>query len=169
TPCPFSTPRRLKAACRQLADRGPGYGVASMTVDSNDPDAMAATYEQAFARARAGEGPTLIEAMLGRMRGHAEGDGSLKVVPEAELAGYLAADPVPAYAKRLERDGVLAPEVREAIDRGCVELWHGCRERALAAAPPAPEVAWRAVFAPVRDEDLREDAPRDRSARVEAD
>lgn len=165
----FSTPTRLQYACRQLADRGPGYGVASMTVDGNDPDAMAAAYEQAFARARAGEGPTLVEAMLGRMRGHAEGDGSLKVVPEAELAGYLAADPVPAYAKRLERDGVLAPDVREAIDRRCAELVERCLERALAAAPPASEVAWRAVFAPVRDEDLGDDAPRDRGARVEAD
>ncbi|HXT20024.1 MAG TPA: thiamine pyrophosphate-dependent dehydrogenase E1 component subunit alpha, partial [Thermoanaerobaculia bacterium] len=50
----FSTPTRLQYACRQLADRGPGYGIASVTVDGNDPDAMAAAYEQAFARARAG-------------------------------------------------------------------------------------------------------------------
>jgi 2-oxoisovalerate dehydrogenase E1 component len=153
----FSTPTRLQYACRQLADRGPGYGVASLTVDGNDPDAMAAVYEQAFARARAGEGPTLIEAMLGRMRGHAEGDGSLKVVPETELAGYVAADPVPAYARRLESEGVLTPDARNAIDRRCGELVERCLERALAAAPPSPEVAWRAVFAPVREEDLRAD------------
>ncbi|HET9768425.1 MAG TPA: thiamine pyrophosphate-dependent enzyme, partial [Thermoanaerobaculia bacterium] len=150
----FSTPTRLQYACRQLADRGPGYGVASAIVDGNDPDAMAAAYDEAFARARAGEGPTLIEAMLGRMRGHAEGDGSLKVVPEAELAGYLAADPVPAYARRLEADGALAADVRDAIDRRCAELVERCLERALAAAPPSPEVAWRPVFAPVGDEDL---------------
>jgi 2-oxoisovalerate dehydrogenase E1 component len=157
----FSTPTRLQYACRQLADRGPGYGVAAVTVDGNDPDAMAAAYETAFARARAGEGPTLIEAMLGRMRGHAEGDGSLKVVPEAELAGYLAADPVPAYGRRLEGDGVLSPDVREAIDRRCAELVERSLERALAAAPPAAEVAWRPVFAPVSEADLRENGRRD--------
>ncbi|HEV8240934.1 MAG TPA: dehydrogenase E1 component subunit alpha/beta [Thermoanaerobaculia bacterium] len=160
----FSTPTRLQYACRQLADRGPGYGIAAATVDGNDPDAMAAAYDQALARARAGEGPTLIEAMLGRMRGHAEGDGSLKVVPEPELAGYLAADPVPAYAKRLERDGVLAPDVREAIDRRCAELVERCLERALAAAPPAAEVAWRPVFAPLTEED-RDENVRDQSSR----
>jgi 2-oxoisovalerate dehydrogenase E1 component len=155
----FSTPTRLQYACRQLADRGPGYGVASAVVDGNDPDAMAAAYDEAFARARAGEGPTLIEAMLGRMRGHAEGDGSLKVVPETELAGYLAADPVPAYARRLETDGALAADVRDAIDRRCAELVERCLERALAAAPPSPEVAWRPVFAPVGEEDLQGRAP----------
>ena len=155
----FSTPTRLQYACRQLADRGPGYGVASVTVDGNDPDAMAAVYAEAFARARAGEGPTLVEAMLGRMRGHAEGDGSLKVVPDEELQGYLAADPVPAYARRLEREGVLLPEQREAIDRRCAELVETSLERALAAAPPQAEVAWRPVFAAVTDEDLQGRAP----------
>ena len=160
----FSTPTSLQYACRRLADRGPGYGVAATTIDGNDPDAVAAACAEAFARARAGEGPTLIEAMLGRMRGHAEGDGSLKVVPEAELAGYVAADPVPAYARRLEAEGALAPDLREAIERRCAELVERSLERALAAAPPMAEVAWRAVFAPVaedafRDEDGRGQAP----------
>jgi len=160
----FSTPTQLQYACRQLADRGPGYGIAAVTVDGNDPDAMAAVFETAFARARSGGGPTLVEAMLGRMRGHAEGDGSLKVVPEAELVGYLAADPVPAYARRLESEGVLAPELRAEIDRRAAELVERSLERALAAAPPSAEVAWREVFAPVdesslRDEDGRGQAP----------
>jgi 2-oxoisovalerate dehydrogenase E1 component len=157
----FSTPTRLQYACQQLADRGPGYGIAALTADGNDPDAMAAAFEQAFARARAGEGPTLVEAMLGRMRGHAEGDGSLKVVPEAELQGYLAADPVPAYARRLEADGVLLPERREAIDRRCAALVERSLERALAAPPSQPDVAWRPVFAAIRDEDLRDEAQRE--------
>ena len=101
----FSTPAGLQYAARQLSDRGIGYGVAAETVDGNDPDAMAAALHRAVARARAGQGPTLIEAMLGRMRGHAEGDDSLKVVPAEELAAYRAADPVPAYARRSGRGG----------------------------------------------------------------
>ena len=145
----FSTPTRLQYACRQLAERGAGYGVAAATVDGNDPDAMAAAMAEAVARARAGEGPTLIEAMLGRMRGHAEGDGSLKVVPPEELAGYMAADPVPAYGTRLVEEGVLETERRAAIDRRCAELVEAALEAGLAAAPPALETAWREVFAPV--------------------
>jgi 2-oxoisovalerate dehydrogenase E1 component len=165
----FSTPTHLQFACRQLADRGPGYGVAAVTVDGNDPDAMAAAYDEAFARARSGAGPTLIEAMLGRMRGHAEGDGSLKVVPEDELARYVAADPVPAYGRRLEAEGVLSADLRAAIDKRATELVERSLDRALSAAPPAKDVAWHEVFAPVSAEALAaDDAPATSSTSVAA-
>ncbi len=143
----FSTPAHLQYAAKQLSDRGPGYGVAAETVDGNDPDAMAAAFERAVGRARRGDGPTLLEAMLGRMRGHAEGDGSLKVVPADELAGYLAADPVPAYARRLEAEGVLSPELHQAIDARVGELVEESIQRGLDARPPVPETATRPVFA----------------------
>ncbi|MEO8504630.1 MAG: transketolase C-terminal domain-containing protein, partial [Acidobacteriota bacterium] len=143
----FSTPAHLQYAAKQLSDRGPGYGVAAETVDGNDPDAVAAAFERAVARARRGEGPTLLEAMLGRMRGHAEGDGSLKVVPPAELAGYLAADPVPAYAHRLEAEGVLSAEHRRAIDARVRELVEESIQRGLDARPPVVETATRPIFA----------------------
>ncbi|MFL6263514.1 MAG: pyruvate dehydrogenase complex E1 component subunit beta [Thermoanaerobaculia bacterium] len=144
----FSTPARLQYAARQLSDRGPGYGVAAETVDGNDPDAMAAAYSRAVARARAGEGPTLIEAMLGRMRGHAEGDDSLKVVPPDELAAYRAADPVPAYAQRLEAEGVMDAATRERLEARIAEMVESAITRAIAAPPPADEIALRPVFAP---------------------
>ena len=96
----------------RLSDRGVGYGIAAATVDGNDPDAMADALEAAVARARSGAGPTLIEAELGRMRGHSEADDSLKVVPPNELAAYLAADPVPSYAERLEADQILDAKTR---------------------------------------------------------
>jgi 2-oxoisovalerate dehydrogenase E1 component len=144
----FSTPARLQYAARQLSDRGPGYGVAAETVDGNDPDAMAAAYARAVARARAGEGPTLIEAMLGRMRGHAEGDDSLKVVPADELAVYRAADPVPAYARRLEAEGVLDAATRERLEARIAEMVESAITRAIDAPPPADEIALRPAFAP---------------------
>ena len=144
----FSTPARLQYAARQLSDRGPGYGVAAETVDGNDPDAMAAAYARAVARARAGEGPTLIEAMLGRMRGHAEGDDSLKGVPADELAVYRAADPVPAYARRLEEEGVLDAATRERLEARIAEMVESAITRAIDAPPPADEIALRPAFAP---------------------
>lgn len=143
----FSTPVRLQYAAERLSDRGAGYGIAAETVDGNDPDAVAAVMERAVVRARAGEGPTLIEAMLGRMRGHSEGDDSLKVVPEDELAGYRAADPVPAYARRLEEEGVLHGEVHERLTARAAELVEEALDRALAAEPPAADVAWRPALA----------------------
>ncbi|HTQ78367.1 MAG TPA: dehydrogenase E1 component subunit alpha/beta [Thermoanaerobaculia bacterium] len=145
----FSTPARLQYAAERLSDRGVGYGIAAETVDGNDPDAMAAAYARAVARARAGDGPTLIEAMLGRMRGHAEGDDSLKVVPPEELAAYRAADPLPAYARRLEAEGLLDPETAARLDARIRELVETSIDHAIDAPFPDDSVALRPVFAPV--------------------
>jgi len=144
----FSTPTALQYAAERLSDRGAGYGIAAETVDGNDPDAMAAAMERAVTRARAGEGPSLIEALLGRMRGHSEGDDSLKVVPEEELEQYLAADPVPNNRKQLLAEGVLDTETSDRLDRRIAELVEEALDRALQAAPADPETAWRPVFAP---------------------
>jgi 2-oxoisovalerate dehydrogenase E1 component len=144
----FSTPARLQYAAERLSDRALGYGIAGETVDGNDPDAMAEALARAVARARAGEGPTLLEAMLGRMRGHSEGDDSLKVVPPDELAVYRDADPVPAYARRLEADGVLDAATRQRLEARIAELVERALGKALGAAPPDPALALRPVFAP---------------------
>ncbi|HEX5719719.1 MAG TPA: dehydrogenase E1 component subunit alpha/beta [Thermoanaerobaculia bacterium] len=144
----FSTPAHLQYAAEKLSDRGPGYGIPAETVDGNDPDAMSVALERAVARARAGEGPSLIEAMLGRMRGHSEGDDSLKVVPPDELASYRSADPVPAYARRLEEEGVLDAETRGHLEARIAELVEAAITSAIDAAPPDPSTAFRSVFAP---------------------
>ncbi|HSK78894.1 MAG TPA: dehydrogenase E1 component subunit alpha/beta [Thermoanaerobaculia bacterium] len=148
----FSTPAHLQYAAERLSDRAIGYGIPGETVDGNDPDAMADALNRAVARARAGEGPTLLEAMLGRMRGHSEGDDSLKVVPPDELAAYRAADPVPAYARRLEADGVMDAATRERLEARIAEMVEAAISRALDAAPPPVETAFRPVFAPVPEE-----------------
>ncbi len=144
----FSTPSAQQFACRALADRGVGYGMAAEQVDGNDPDAMAEVMARAVARARAGEGPTLIEAMLGRMRGHSEGDDSLKVVPEGELSRYMSEDPVPAYAQRLIEQGVLTPARQGELRERIRSLVMTAIDRALEASPPLAADAHRSVFAP---------------------
>jgi 2-oxoisovalerate dehydrogenase E1 component len=144
----FSTPASLQYAAARLSDRGIGYGIPAETVDGNDPDAMAEALGRAVGRARAGEGPTLIEAMLGRMRGHSEGDDSLKVVPREELKDYLAADPVPNYARRLAAEGVLTPEIRERLEARIAELVERALSKALEAPAPDPATALRPALAP---------------------
>jgi 2-oxoisovalerate dehydrogenase E1 component len=146
----FSTPARQQYACLQLSDRGPGYGIASETVDGNDADVMARAVARAVARARTGQGPTLLEAMVGRLRGHAEGDGSMKVVPEAELELYRSQDPVPSYAQRLEVEGLVDAETRERLDARAKELVERAIDRGLDAPAPAAAVAFRPVFAAER-------------------
>jgi 2-oxoisovalerate dehydrogenase E1 component len=155
----FSTPARLQYAAERLSDRGAGYGIAAETVDGNDPDAMAEAFRRAVDRARAGEGPTLLEAMLGRMRGHSEGDDSLKVVPADELAGYRAGDPVPTYARRLEEEGVMDAALRERLEKRIAEMVETAISRAIDAPPPPDEVALRPVFAPVPPQREVREAP----------
>lgn len=143
----FSTPARAQYACLQLSDRGPGYGIPAETIDGTDPDAVAHALEAAVARARTGQGPTLIEAMIGRLRGHAEGDGSMKVVPAAELELYQANDPVPKYARRLLTERAADEATLARVDARARELVERAVERALEAPFPDPEVALRPVFA----------------------
>lgn len=143
----FSTPVAAQYAAARLSDRGVGYGIAAETVDGNDPDRVAAAVGRAIVRARRGQGPTLIEAMLGRMRGHSEGDDSLKVVPPDELRGYLAEDPVPAYRARLLATGRLDTATAERIDALIEQQIETVVERALAAPMPEPATAHRPVFA----------------------
>lgn len=145
----FATPAADQYAARQLSDRGLGYGIAAETVDGNNPEEVAEAIGRAAARARNGDGPTLIEAMLGRMRGHSEGDDSLKVVPQAELEQYMDEDPVPTYAERLEKEGVLQGDVRERLEARISELIEEAVERAYESSEPALETAHRPVFSPV--------------------
>ncbi|HEX2254693.1 MAG TPA: dehydrogenase E1 component subunit alpha/beta [Thermoanaerobaculia bacterium] len=145
----FSTPASAQYACERLSDRALGYGIAGETVDGNDPDAVAAAIGRAVERARGGGGPTLVEAMLGRMRGHSEGDDSLKVVPRDELDGYLAADPVPAYRRRLLAEGAADEETLARLEARTAELVEAGLAGALDAAAPGEAVATRPVFAPV--------------------
>jgi 2-oxoisovalerate dehydrogenase E1 component len=143
----FSTPTSDQYAAKQLSDRALGYGMPGETVDGNDPDAVAAAIDRASRRARSGGGPTLIEAIVGRMRGHAEGDDSLKVVPERDLHAYLEADPVPAYRKHLLDEGVLDDAGMERLSREIDEMVEDAVEFALAAPLPETSVAHRPVFA----------------------
>src|SRR5882757_4631378 len=76
-----------------LIDRAPGYGMPGVRVDGNDVIAVRDTAREAVRRARAGEGPTLIEAMTYRQLGHSRSDPG-KYRPAGELESWLARDPI---------------------------------------------------------------------------
>ena len=86
------------------ADRAAAYGMPGQRIDDNDVEAIYTAAGDAVARARAGEGPTLLEIHTLRLWGHFEGD------PQAyrpELADVPGRDPIPAYEQRLTEAGVL--------------------------------------------------------------
>lgn len=87
-------------AVERVADRAAAYSMPAIHVDGNDPIAMHAAAKEAIDRARNGGGPTLIEAMTFRFRGHIIGDDS-HYIPEAEMAEAVANDPLPKYRQWL--------------------------------------------------------------------
>src|SRR5207302_6996074 len=82
------------------ADRASAYGLDKIIVDGNDADAVLRVARTAFARARAGGGPSLIEAMTYRHSGHSRADPA-KYRPEGELEAWLKRDPINLYRQRL--------------------------------------------------------------------
>ncbi|MEW2622478.1 thiamine pyrophosphate-dependent dehydrogenase E1 component subunit alpha [Streptomyces sp. NPDC048106] len=100
----------------RIADRGAAYSMRSLHVDGNDPEAMYPAAEAAVNAARAGEGPTLIEATTYRFFGHYFGD-SMKYMPKEELKQAKDRDPVALLRKRLIDEGHAVPAEVEAIER----------------------------------------------------
>ena len=121
----LSTPVAEQSAVRVFADKAAGYGMPGITIDGTDPDQIAAAFTWAAERARAGQGPALIETVSMRMCGHAHHDDMLYLGrdPQAswayapltdqgyanrELYDYWAArDPIALYAARLQDEGVI--------------------------------------------------------------
>ena len=121
-----------------IAMRAASYGMRGIEVDGNDPVAMWRAATDAVARARAGEGPTLIEAKTFRFEGHGLGDDSHYIL-KAEFAAALAKDPVPLLRRRLI-DGGLAQEAEIAAmeDKIAADV---AEAEAFAIASPHPALA----------------------------
>ena len=142
----FSTPTREQYRSGSLAARAEGYGIEGIQVDGNDPLAVSATVSDAVARARSGQGPTLIEAMLGRMRGHSEGDDSLEMLESPEREKYESEDPVACFESRLVEQGIATVEHIEKVRGICSDLVLEIVDEASASAPPELADGARPVF-----------------------
>lgn len=99
----------------RIADRGVAYDMHSIHVDGNDPVAMYDAARTAIERARAGEGPTLIEAMTFRFKGHVMGDADGYMDQEQKKAA-IAADPVKRFRQMLLDDGIADEELLADIE-----------------------------------------------------
>ena len=102
----YSTPLERQTLVPDIAVRAAGYGIPGVTVDGNDILAVYGAARDAVARARRGEGPSLIECKTMRIRGHSEHDDA-SYVPKAMLEAWRAKDPVRQYEARLREWGFL--------------------------------------------------------------
>src|SRR6185503_17636459 len=145
----LSTPVAEQYACRELADKGLGYGIPGVTVDGNDVLAVRRAVERAAERARRGEGPTLLEFKTFRMRGHEEASGTA-YVPQTLFAEWGSKDPV-ARLERMLFDGGLLSEAEAQADRAALKATVDAAVEEALAAPVPVSTAEREladVFAP---------------------
>jgi 2-oxoisovalerate dehydrogenase E1 component len=145
----LSTPVAEQYACRDLADRGVGYGIPGVVVDGNDLLAVVDAVERAAFRARRGEGPTLLEFKTFRMRGHEEASGTA-YVPMQLFEEWAQRDPIAQFEARLRHGGVLDAGASERVREEARARIDALVEEALAAPDPdstaAAEIA--DVYAP---------------------
>lgn len=152
----MSKPAREAFKVAQLSEKAAGYGIPGVTVDGNDVLAVYDAVAAAVERARDGQGPTLIEALTYRWRGHSKSDKN-RYRTKDEIAQWKERDPIAAFAHRVlteelatqeELDGVQA-EAREQVRQAVIFGTEG--------GEPDPAELLDAVYAPstVDARDLR--------------
>lgn len=141
----YSTPVRRQVPLENLADRAKAYGIASYIVDGNDVVAVYTTAKEAVERARAGEGPILIEAKTFRRRGHAQHDPA-EYVPKEQRAYWEKRDPIALYEKYLLAEGLLDAKGKKEIDGKIEALLEKEREFAENSPMPPAELASEGVY-----------------------
>jgi pyruvate dehydrogenase E1 component alpha subunit len=116
------SPLRSTTPIDRLADRADSYAMPSERIDGNDVVLVKQTVERAAERARAGDGPTLIEAMTYRHKGHSRSDPAT-YRPAGELEEWLERDPITLLRQALTEQGVdedaiavVESEARQAVD-----------------------------------------------------
>jgi 2-oxoisovalerate dehydrogenase E1 component alpha subunit len=151
----ISVPVSKQMAVRSVAERAPGYGMPGVAVDGTDALAVYRAVKEAAHRARAGEGPTLIESNVVRLTAHSSDDDDRRYRPESDREEARRHDPIVRFGQSLRDTGVLD----DATEASIRERVKAAVDEALAyaeqAPDPAPETALDHVYAGRRTPDFR--------------
>jgi len=141
-------PASASVATSDIAERAQGYGIPGVVVDGNDVLAVYKATTDAVARARAGEGPTLIECKTYRHRRHTERADQPDVRTQAEIDGWMEKDPIDTLVQLLtEERGELTAEEWAEMDKQILASIEASVDFAKASPFPKPEAALDDVFA----------------------
>ena len=141
-----STPISQMVKLERLSDRAAGYGIAGETTDGNDVLAVHDAARRAVSRARAGGGPTLLEALTYRIGGHSRRD-PCSYQPREEREKALEREPIGRFSRYLIESGAAEPEALEAIRQEVDREIEAAVRSAKVAPDPEPGDALRGVFA----------------------
>ena len=143
----ISTPVRKQTAATSFAARAAGYGIAGELVDGNDLFAVHDACSRAVARARAGEGPTLIEARTYRMGPHNTSDDPTRYVDPVELEEHRALDPVARVRRYMLAGGLIDSASEERLIAKLRAEFDAAFAEAEAAAAPEADAMFDHVYA----------------------
>jgi TPP-dependent pyruvate/acetoin dehydrogenase alpha subunit len=135
----------VTAVAQPAADRASAYGLERILIDGNDADVVYRTAQDAFAKARAGGGPSLIECLTYRHSGHSRADPA-KYRPEGELEKWKERDPVKLYRDRLKQFGVDDKAI-VAIENDVRKIVDDATEACKAAPMPPLDILATDVYA----------------------
>ncbi len=133
---------------KNVADRAPGYGIPGVIVDGMDPQAVYHAVHEAAERARAGQGPTLIEAKTYRWVGHSTGDPGTGYRSRDELQQWRERDPIPNFRRQLIESGAMSEAQLQDLEGSVAQQLEDAVASALSAPDPEPGWAFSDLYAP---------------------
>jgi 2-oxoisovalerate dehydrogenase E1 component alpha subunit len=142
----ISVPLAKQVSVPNVADRASGYGMPGVVVDGTDVLACYAAAREAVARARAGQGPSMIEAKVTRLTAHSSDDQQTKYRSAEELDAERTHDALPRFRQQLRDAGVLTDEIEERLEAEIKAAVDDATEYAEAQADPDPATATRYVY-----------------------
>ncbi len=143
----ISVPQNLQMATENVAQKADGLGLPGYSIDGLDARVVYDTIAQAAERARAGEGPTLVEVLVSRMTPHSSDDDDRAYRTREEVERMKAEDPLPGFADQLKSEGVLSDEEIEEMEARAKEQIKEAVEYAEAADYPDISEARHPVYA----------------------
>ena len=143
----ISTPLSAQTVAETLADKAVGYGIPAIRVDGGDVLAVFEATVEAAARARAGGGPTFIEAVTYRAAPHATADDPSAYIDVERVEEARRHECVGRYEGWLRRAGLLADELAESVKQEALEQMREGIARAEAEPPPDPALVFEHAYA----------------------
>jgi acetoin:2,6-dichlorophenolindophenol oxidoreductase subunit alpha len=140
------TPTADTMKLEQVADRAAGYGMPGIRVDGNDPLAVKSALDDALQRARDGAGPTFIECVTFRFRGHYFGD-RMPYIPKEQLAAAIAADPVPRFRSHLAEAAICGEDELDRMDTAALATVETALKTVMSAESPSIDELDQDVYA----------------------
>jgi len=135
----------VTAVPNPAGDRAVAYGLDRIVIDGNDADVVYRTAHAAYAKARAGRGPSLIECLTYRHSGHSRADPA-KYRPEGELERWKLKDPIKIYRERLKQFGIKDAVIGD-IDKDVARIVDAATEACKAAPMPPADILTTDVYA----------------------